>query len=74
LAQIVRTRKSFRSAEASGKLVRVATGDGMALFFRAVNRQWQVALHDLRQSSAIPNFDVRARLATEEARFCTIAP
>jgi len=26
----------------------------MALFFRAVNRQWQVALHDLRQSSAIP--------------------
>jgi len=33
LAQIVRTKESFRSAEASGKLVGVATGDGMALFF-----------------------------------------
>src|SRR6266513_1228992 len=33
LNQIVRSTESFRSAEASGKLNRVATGDGMALLF-----------------------------------------
>ena len=33
LNQIVRGTESFRSAEASGKLNRVPTGDGMALLF-----------------------------------------
>src|SRR6266513_477968 len=33
LNQIVRSTECFRSAEASGKLNRVATGDGMALLF-----------------------------------------
>src|SRR6266516_3755260 len=33
LNQIVRSTESFRSAEASGKLNRVQTGDGMALLF-----------------------------------------
>ena len=33
LNQIVRSTESFRSAEASGKLNRVSTGDGMALLF-----------------------------------------
>ena len=33
LNQIVRNTEAFRSAEASGKLIRVPTGDGMALVF-----------------------------------------
>jgi TolB-like protein/class 3 adenylate cyclase/Flp pilus assembly protein TadD len=33
LNQVVRSTESFRAAEASGKLIRVATGDGMALLF-----------------------------------------
>ncbi len=33
LNQIVRGTESFRTAEASGKLIRVPTGDGMALLF-----------------------------------------
>ncbi len=33
LNQIVRNTECFRSAEASGKLIRVPTGDGMALLF-----------------------------------------
>ena len=33
LQQIVRGTESFRAAEASGKLIRVPTGDGMALLF-----------------------------------------
>jgi class 3 adenylate cyclase len=33
LNRIVRNTKSFRAAEASNKLIRVPTGDGMALLF-----------------------------------------
>ncbi len=33
LSQIVRGTECFRAAEASGKLIRVPTGDGMALLF-----------------------------------------
>jgi hypothetical protein len=33
LNQIVRSTECFRTAEANGKLVRVPTGDGMALLF-----------------------------------------
>ena len=33
LNQIVRSTECFRAAEASGKLIRVPTGDGMALLF-----------------------------------------
>ena len=35
LNQIVRNTECFRSAETSGKLIRVPTGDGMALLFPA---------------------------------------
>ena len=34
LTEIVRETEQFRSAEAEGKLVRLPTGDGMALVFR----------------------------------------
>src|SRR5205823_8688723 len=33
LKQVVRSTECFRSAEARGKLIRVPTGDGMALVF-----------------------------------------
>src|SRR5712691_7766258 len=33
LNQIVRSTEQFRKAEAAGKLIRIATGDGMALAF-----------------------------------------
>jgi len=33
LNQIARSTECFRAAEASGKLIRVPTGDGMALLF-----------------------------------------
>src|SRR5947209_13634231 len=34
LSDVVRETEQFRSAEAQGKLVRLPTGDGMALVFR----------------------------------------
>src|SRR5439155_10548306 len=45
LNQIVRATECFRAAEASGKLVRVPTGDGMALlFFRSPEEPARCAL------------------------------
>jgi TolB-like protein/class 3 adenylate cyclase len=45
LKQIVRSTECFRAAEASGKLIRVPTGDGMALlFFRSPEEPAQCAL------------------------------
>src|SRR6201993_4898752 len=45
LNQIVRNTKSFRTAEASNKLIRVPTGDGMALlFFRSPEEPIECAL------------------------------
>ncbi|PYI74237.1 MAG: hypothetical protein DMF01_10885, partial [Verrucomicrobia bacterium] len=45
LNQIVRNTKSFRAAEASNKLMRVPTGDGMALlFFRSPEEPIECAL------------------------------
>jgi len=45
LNQIVRTAECFRAAEAEGKLIRVPTGDGMALlFFRSPEEPVRCAL------------------------------
>src|SRR5438552_6448021 len=45
LNQIVRSTPSFRNAEANGKLIRLPTGDGMALvFFRSPEEPAQCAL------------------------------
>ena len=45
LNQIVRSTESFRRAEASGELIRVPTGDGMALlFFRSPEEPARCAL------------------------------
>lgn len=48
LNRLVRDTKSFRAAEAGNKLIRVATGDGMALLFFAAPRsrsdvRWRLA-------------------------------
>lgn len=43
LNQIVRSTECFRAAEASGKLIRMPTGDGMALlFFRNLEEPMRV--------------------------------
>ena len=38
LNRIVRSTEAFQTAEKSGKLIRLPTGDGMALLFFAVRR------------------------------------
>src|SRR5262245_31227069 len=60
LTQIVRATQSFRSAEASGKLVRVATGDGMALlFFRSPEEPVRCALEICGALRDHPHIQVR---------------
>ncbi len=40
LTQVVRATEQFRAAEAAGKLVRLPTGDGMALAFQRRREIW----------------------------------
>src|SRR6266545_3145315 len=50
LNRIVRSSESFRRAEASGELIRVPTGDGMALlFFRSPEEPARCALESSRE-------------------------
>src|SRR5438552_16056437 len=51
LNQIVRSTPSFRNAEATGKLIRLPTGDGMALVFcRSPEEPAQCALESHTES------------------------
>ena len=60
LTQIVRGTDSFRKAEASGKLLRVATGDGMALlFFRSPEEPVRCALEICKALRDHPHIQVR---------------
>jgi len=60
LKQIVRGTESFRSAEASGKLDRVPTGDGMALlFFHSPEEPVRCALEISRTLQGHPHIQVR---------------
>jgi len=60
LNQIVRGTESFRAAEASGKLNRVPTGDGMALlFFRSLEEPVRCALEISRTLQDHPHIKVR---------------
>ncbi len=60
LNQIVRNTECFRSAEASGKLIRVPTGDGMALlFFRSPEEPVRCALEISRTLQDHPHIQVR---------------
>jgi TolB-like protein/class 3 adenylate cyclase/Tfp pilus assembly protein PilF len=60
LNQIVRGTESFRSAEASGGLDRVPTGDGMALlFFRNLEEPVRCALEISRALQDYPHIQLR---------------
>src|SRR6201993_1344589 len=60
LNQIVRSSECFRVAEASDKLIRVPTGDGMALlFFRSPEEPVRCALEISRTLQAHSQFQVR---------------
>ncbi len=60
LNQIVRSTECFRAAEASGKLIRVPTGDGMALlFFRSPEEPARCALEISRTLQDHPHIQVR---------------
>src|SRR5437868_8550577 len=60
LNQIVRNTECFRAAETSGKLIRVPTGDGMALlFFRSPEEPVRCALEISRTLQDHPHIQVR---------------
>jgi class 3 adenylate cyclase len=60
LNQIVRNTECFRSAEASGRLNRVPTGDGMALlFFRSPEEPVRCALEICKTLQDHPHIQVR---------------
>jgi TolB-like protein/class 3 adenylate cyclase/Tfp pilus assembly protein PilF len=57
---VVRSTECFRTAEASGKLIRVPTGDGMALlFFHSPEEPVRCALDISRQLQGHPQIQVR---------------
>jgi TolB-like protein/class 3 adenylate cyclase len=60
LNQIVRGTESFRAAEATGKLIRVPTGDGMALlFFHSPEEPVRCALEISRALQERPHIQLR---------------
>jgi len=60
LNQIVRAAEQFRAAEAPGKLVRLPTGDGMALaFFTSVDAPVRCALEVAEALKAHPKIELR---------------
>src|SRR5215468_6550063 len=60
LARIVRGTEAFKNAEANGKLVRVPTGDGMALlFFRSPEEPVRCALEISRALQEHPHIRLR---------------
>ncbi len=60
LNQIVRQARYFREAEAAGKLIRLATGDGMALvFFNNVEAPVKCALEIAEALQNYPNIPLR---------------
>src|SRR5216110_866088 len=60
LNQTVRATESFRSAEAAGKLIRVPTGDGMALlFFQSPEEPVRCALEISRTLQEHPHIQLR---------------
>jgi len=60
LKEIVRNTACFRAAEANGKLIRVPTGDGMALlFFRSPEEPAQCALEIAQTLESYPHIRLR---------------
>ena len=60
LNQLVRCTECFRAAETSGKLIRLPTGDGMALlFFRSPEEPARCALEISKALQSHPNIQLR---------------
>src|SRR6266568_7136551 len=60
LNQIVRSTECFRTAETTGRLIRVPTGDGMALlFFHSPEEPAQCALEISQALKDHPNIELR---------------
>src|ERR671936_3222146 len=60
LKQLVRSTECFRAAEARGELIRVPTGDGMALaFFRSPEEPARCALEISRALQGHPSIRLR---------------
>src|SRR5213596_2777567 len=60
LNEIVRATDQFRAAEAAGKLVRLPTGDGMALaFFTSPDAPVRCAMEVARRLKEFPQLQVR---------------
>jgi TolB-like protein/class 3 adenylate cyclase/Tfp pilus assembly protein PilF len=60
LKEIVRSTESFRAAETRGELIRVPTGDGMALvFFRSPDEPARCALEISKELQDHPNIRLR---------------
>ena len=60
LNQIVRSTEEFQNAEAAGKLIKIPTGDGMALvFYKSPEEPVECALEISRALKAHPNLPLR---------------
>src|SRR5438477_8460327 len=60
LNQIVRTTDEFQSAEAAGRLIKIPTGDGMALvFYRSPEEPVECALEISRALKEHPKIELR---------------
>jgi class 3 adenylate cyclase len=72
LNQIVRNTEQFRAAEAAGKLVRLPTGDGMALvFFTGPEAPVQCALEISEALQSYPQ--LRLRMGINTGRVSSVA-
>ena len=60
LNQVVRSSKEFQSAEAAGRLIKIPTGDGMALvFYKSPAQPVECALEITRALKTYPELRVR---------------
>jgi class 3 adenylate cyclase len=60
LNQIVRGAEEFRNAEAAGRLIKIPTGDGMALvFYKSLEEPVECALEISRALKTHPNLPLR---------------
>src|SRR5438067_10878134 len=60
LNQVVRSSEEFQNAEAAGRLIKIPTGDGMALvFYRSPEEPVECALEISRALKTYPNLPLR---------------
>jgi adenylate cyclase len=75
LNQIVRSTDEFRNAEASGKLIKIPTGDGMALvFYNSPEEPVECALDISRALKTHPKLPLRMGVHSGPVTFVTSLP